>query len=194
MGRQSFEVIKEDLLNLENAEFHSVSASRAYGYMLKVVLGVMLALSIIHITNDFLVGAWSNASTKEIIKHWFTAFTGYSIAGFIIFLFTKSAFIMFLQFETVLQSTSLISQLKRNVILLFLVINIIVDFISSGHLIGVNTAGSDADGINPLLSLFVIPSIVICFFFVSFEIERQGIGPLLEAICERYKRITGKSS
>lgn len=194
MGRQNFEIIKEDLANLKNADFNCVSASSTYGYMFKVILSVMLALSIIHITNDYLVGAWSSASIKEVLKHWFTAFTGYSIAGFFIFLVTKSVFIMFKQFESVLQSTGLINQLKRNVIILFLITNIIVDFISSGHLIGVHTAGSDAAGINPWLSLLVVPSIIICAFFVSFEIERLGVGPLLEAVSDAYKRLTGATS
>jgi hypothetical protein len=74
------------------------------------------------------------------------------------------------------------------------VINIIVDFMASGHLIGVNTGGSDASGINPWLSLLVVPSIIICAFFISFEIERLGVGPLFAAISEAYKRITGESS
>lgn len=194
MGRQNFEVIKDDLLNLKNAEFNSVSATNAYGYMLKVVLGVMLCLSAIHIVNDYLVGAWASASAKEVFRHWLTAFTGYSIAGFMIFIFTKSTFIMFKQFETILKSTALIKQLKRNTILLFLVSNVVVDYMASGHLIGVHTSGSDAAGCNPWLSLLVVPSIIICAFFISFEIERLGVGPLFEAVNVAYQRIMGKTS
>lgn len=191
MDRQkTFELIKDDLNNLKNAEFNSVSASSAYGYMFKVVFGVMISLSLIHIMSDFLHGYLGNLCTKDVFMHWITVMTGFAFSGFIIFFFTKSIFIMHEQFKSTLKSKHLLYQLKRNVKLFFLItFGICAYFLPFGHF-----ASLDVSGCDPWVSFEVIPPVILTAFFLSFELERLGVGPLLEAISEAYKRITGVPS
>lgn len=196
MEDKTFELIKEDINNLKNAKFCSISASRLYGYMLKVILSIMVICSTIHMINGLILGRWSVLSVSQFFMHWLSEFTGYAPMSAVIAFFIKSQFILHEQFRSILKSENMIYKLKKNVAIFFFSIFILIDLFIAPSTIGMKNVinGIDISGFDFQCMFMLMPSFLLSAFFIQIEVERSAVGPLLESMAEVYEKISSFNS
>lgn len=196
MEDKTFELIKEDINNLKNAKFCSVSASRLYGYMLKVILSIMIVCSTIHMINGLILGRWLELSIGQFFMHWLSEFTAYSILSVVISFFLKSQFILHEQFRSILKAENMIYNLKKNVAIFFFSTFALIDFLIAPYSTGWNDVihGIDISGFDADRIVMLLPSFLLSAFFVQIEVERSAVGPLLESMSEVYEKLTSVNS